>query len=205
MTYPHTNPHSTECSDLAALAAIEALDPVQPDPAMADVAEHPEWAAEVADLQAAAALLAYDVPLVPMATTLKDRLFQRISAEDGEQPSAWLPFLTQSIADLKQRAAHLNWEPLPVMAGVSQATLGVDEDRREIAFFIRAECPGQFPRHHHATGEDLLLLEGDLVIEGQRYYPGDRIYSPANTAHQPETLQGCLLFCVSSLDDQFLT
>jgi anti-sigma factor ChrR (cupin superfamily) len=58
-----------------------------------------------------------------------------------------------------------------------------------------------FPKHQHADNEEIVVLEGDLVIDGQVYHSGDRIYSLPNTVHQPETQTGCLLFVKTSLDD----
>ena len=205
MTDPTPTPHSEDFFELAALYAIDALEPDDREQTAADIAGVPELEAEVTAFIAAASLLSYDVPLVAMAADLKDRLFQRIDRNHSESLSPLFQLLNQSVAALKQQATTLDWEAFPGMDGVSLATLRIDEDHRQIAFFIRAEGAGQFPQHHHATGEAVLVLEGDFGVEEQRYYAGDRIDSPADTAHQPSTFNGCLLFCVSSIDDQFLT
>ena len=204
MTDPNPRPHSAEVSDLAALFAIDALEPGEFSSILAALGDTPEFMEEVAAYQAAVAVLPYDLPPLPMASDLKDRLFQRMERDTAEPPSELFQLLSQSVTALMQQAKGLTWKPLPVMAGASQAILKIDQVRRNIAFFIRAEQPGQLPLHYHATGEEVLVLEGDFVVDGQRYEAGDRIYSPAHTAHTPTTFKGCLIFCVTSLDDQCL-
>lgn len=204
MKDPNPRPHSAEVSDLAALFAIDALEPGDFCLLLTALGDTPEFMEEVAAYQAAAALLPYDLPPLPMAPDLKDRLFQRVDRDSSQLPSELFQLLNQSVTALTQQAKGLTWKPLPVMAGASQAILKIDQVRREIAFFIRAEQPGQFPLHHHATGEEVLVLEGDFVVDGQQYDVGDRIYSPAHTAHAPATFKGCLIFCIASLDDQCL-
>lgn len=84
------------------------------------------------------------------------------------------------------------------------ATWQVDEGEREVAFFVRKSSGGLFPNHAHASGETVLVLDGDFVVGSQVYGVGERVSSPGGTGHQPETQHGCLLFCVSSMDDNIL-
>ena len=84
------------------------------------------------------------------------------------------------------------------------ATYQIDKTSQSIAFFVRTTTAEDFPNHYHAAGEHVLVLEGNFVVGDQVYKRGDRIFSPANTSHQPSTTQGCLVFCVSSLDDKML-
>ncbi len=206
MTNSDFRPDPAEFSDLAALYAMDVLEVEIQDKVEAYLAECPEFAQEIAEYADAVAAIPYGVSPVPMAADLKDRLFQRITYESpAEKTPDLLQHLITSVKELEQQAADLTWEPFPQVAGVMMATLQVDPDRREIAFFLRSETAVKFPRHRHATGEQILVLEGDFVVDGQVYGRGDRISSAMDTDHQPETLSGCLLLCVSSLDDEFLS
>lgn len=205
MTHPEhpVDPNLTD--DLAALYALDLLD--DDDQALVDqaMAEDAGFVQQVDEFQAAAATLAYSVPTMPMTSNLKARLFQRIAQEPDVPDSPFLALLKRSINDLKQQAAELNWEQMMGTNAAEMAIWQTDEDRREVAFFVRKSAGGLFPNHAHAGGETVLVLEGDFVANGQIYGVGELANSMANTAHQPSTQAGCLLLCISSMDDEVLS
>jgi mannose-6-phosphate isomerase-like protein (cupin superfamily) len=155
----------------------------------------PELEAELAEFQRAIAAIPYTVPLVPLASNLKDRLMRRIATSES----------SSAIDVLKQKAETVNWEPYEPNSGAMLGKLLVDLDKREVQCFIRTVGTTKFPKHRHAHEEELVVLEGDLTIDGQSYQAGDRIYSTSGTTHQPETQSGCLLFLRTSLDDEILS
>ena len=205
MTHPEqpVDPNSTD--DLAALYALDLLN--ADDQALVDqaMAEDAGFVQQVVEFQAAATTLAYSVPAMPMAGNLKARLFQRIAQEPDVPDSPLLELLKRSINELKQQAAELNWEQMMGTDAAEMAIWQTDEDRREVAFFVRKSMGGLFPNHAHAGGETVLVLEGDFVANGQIYGVGELANSMANTAHQPSTQEGCLLLCISSMDDEVLS
>ena len=205
MTHPEqpVDPNSTD--DLAALYALDLLN--ADDQALVDqaMAEDAGFVQQVVEFQAAATTLAYSVPAMPMAGNLKARLFQRIAQEPDVPDSPLLELLKRSINELKQQAAELNWEQMMGTDAAEMAIWQTDEDRREVAFFVRKSMGGLFPNHAHAGGETVLVLEGDFVANGQIYGVGELANSMANTAHQPSTQVGCLLLCISSMDDEVLS
>jgi anti-sigma factor ChrR (cupin superfamily) len=67
---------------------------------------------------------------------------------------------------------------------------------------VRSAGQAKFPEHRHAGDEELIVLDGELVIGDQVYLPGDRILSQPGTQHQPQTETGVLLFLCSSIDDE---
>ncbi len=196
-------PPTDDLAELAALYALDILDRPDRDRADAAILDRPEFARQVAEFEATMAAIPYSAPPVPLAANLKDRLFQRIDSETPE--SELLQLLSSSIRELKQKAANLSWEPMASFPGAATATWKVDEPRRQVAFFVRSQTPGRFPKHWHAEGEEILVIEGDFIVDDRTYYCGDRLHADANTAHQPETATGCLLLCVSSLDDRILS
>ncbi|MBT9316472.1 cupin domain-containing protein [Leptothoe spongobia] len=199
-----TSPEPSQHADAAALYALDALEADERGQFEQALLDSGELAQTVNEFEETAATLAYGAPSMPMAADLKDRLFQRISAEPVGPSSDLVQLLNLSIAELKQQAAELDWSSMPGNSGAEFATWQVDDDEREMAFFVRKADGGLFPNHAHASGETVLVLAGDFVVDSQVYGVGERVSSPGNTSHQPETRNGCLLFCVSSMDDDML-
>jgi putative transcriptional regulator len=185
---------------LQVLGSLEQRDKILLDSALAESAD---LQAELMDLQEAVAALVYAAPSVPLSADLKDRLFQQIARSDVLQKSDLYHLFSLSLQRLIQQAEGLDWQPMPGSdTAATMATLEIDRAHDQIAFYVQAGSAGKFPAHWHAAGEEVLVLQGDFVVDGQIYGPGERIYSRADTTHQPETLQGCLLLCLSSLHDE---
>jgi putative transcriptional regulator len=198
---PYSNFEAADLAALYALDVLEANERSQFEQALLDDADLEQT---VCEFKETAATLAYGAAPVPMAADLKERLFQRIAAQPIGASSDLLRLLALPIAELKQKATELSWSLLPGKSGVEVATWQVDEDFREAAFFARKIGTGLFPNHYHASGETVLVLEGDFVVDGHVYYAGEQVSAPGKTSHQPESLTGCLLLCVSSMDDDIL-
>jgi hypothetical protein len=179
---------------LAALDVFWLLDELEWGAIEDAIAQSPELVDELTQLQGSAAAIGYSAPTVPMAPDLKERLFQRIADTEVKD---------NSVAALTQQAANVSWKPYSV-AGVMVGTLYINRTRREIACFVRAEAGVQFPYHLHAGNEEIVVLEGDLVIDDKVYTSGESILSTSGSAHKPKTSNGCLLFLLTSLDDQIL-
>lgn len=150
--------------------------------------------------------MSYSVPLVPLPASLKSRLMARLqlpelNTEFNTSPE-FQQLLLQSIESLITIANTIEtWQPFPAPSGSTYAQWKVDARNRQVAFFLRVPVAGKLPSHRHASGEVVLVLEGDFVSNGIRYQVGDRSISAAQTIHQPTT-QGCLVLCISSLDDE---
>ncbi|HBB35527.1 MAG TPA: hypothetical protein DDZ80_16850 [Cyanobacteria bacterium UBA8803] len=197
--------NQTDFSELAALYALDVLDELACRSVEETIAEFPEWEMELKEFQAAVATLPYSAPLVPMAGDLKERLFERIATLTcvTDTTPVVSTSIAQSVQALKARVAEVSWEPY-LIPGVMVGKLDLDVSKREIACFIRAEAGVQFPNHRHAANEEVVVLEGDLVIDGELYGRGECIRSVPGSAHQPETYGGCLIFLRTSLDDEII-
>jgi ChrR Cupin-like domain len=161
--------------------------------------------AELAEFQAAANDLAYGVPLEPLPTGLKDQLFARLDRTIAK-PANLLDLMNWPIAELQQVSMDLpNWEPFPMPIGSEMVVWHVDEVSAELAYFLRIKEAGKLPQHWHATGESILVLEGNFIDEdGKVYEVGDQSFAAANTSHQPTTTMGCLILAVTSSNDKIL-
>jgi hypothetical protein len=184
-----------EFSELVALYALDALDEDSVLTLDRNLAEMPELAAELFEFEEAVAAIAYSIPPMPVAPDLKDRLFQRIAAESTEPGVA-------SVAELLQQAETVTWETYAPVPAVQVGTFQLDLEKRQVACFVQAHGPTKFPPHRHASDEEIVVLQGDLLVDGKLYGSGDRIYSEPGTTHQPETLKGCVLYLRTSLDDE---
>jgi ChrR Cupin-like domain len=161
--------------------------------------------ADLAAFESAVGNIAYGVPLEPLPSSLKEKLFERID-KISLAPNQLSDLLEWQIADLQQVAKDLNnWEPFPSPAGSQLAIWQIDKADAQIAFFLRVPIPGALPRHWHATGESILVLEGNFIDDdGTVYEVGDQSVMAANTSHQPITSLGCLILSVSSMNDKIL-
>jgi ChrR Cupin-like domain len=161
--------------------------------------------AELAEFQAAAHDLAYGVRLEPLPTGLKNKLFARLD-RIAIKPTNLLDLMDWSIAELQQVAIDLpNWEPFPMPIGSEMVVWQIDEANEQLAYFLRIKQAGKLPQHWHATGESILVLEGNFIDEdGQVYEMGDRSFAAANTSHQPTTTMGCLILAITSTKDKIL-
>ena len=200
-----TEPYSNaDAADLAALYALDALEAGERAQFEQDLLDSPQLNQAVHEFQETAAALTYTAESMPMAANLKERLFRRIADKPIGASSDLLRLLEFSIAELQQKATELSWSLLPGKSGVEVAPWQTDEASREAAFFARKIGGGLFPNHYHASGETVLVIEGDFVVDGQVYSVGERVSAPGKTSHQPKSRSGCLLLCVSSMDDHIL-
>ncbi|NJO40435.1 MAG: cupin-like domain-containing protein [Cyanobacteria bacterium CRU_2_1] len=190
-----------ELLELAALYALNTLDELKQSWVDDHLVDLPELDTELAAFQSTVAAIFYSVPVVSMSVDLKDRLFQRISTEST---SSSPDIAERLVSDLLIQSEQVVWKSYPLAPGVKFGRLYVDPETREVHYFVQAIGAAKFPIHRHVTGEEIVVLDGDLVLDGQVYRRGDRIVSNADTVHQPETQGGCILFLRTSLDDEIL-
>lgn len=205
--------------DLAILQALDLLAPRQRQQMDDYLSESPELAQELewesAQLDKAVTAIPYSAPIVPMAGDLKQRLFDRIgeTLPEAALPETEPPTAVDAPAD--DLAASLSMTPLIVRShqvkwqahsvpGVEVGGLYLDKQTREVSCFVKIAPGVQYPLHQHASAEEVLVLEGDLVVGDVVCLAGDYIRSAPGSAHDPITQNGCKLFIRSSLDDRIL-
>ncbi len=188
-----------EFSELMALAALEAVDDEAIMLADTYASTSVELEQELAEMRRVVGAIPYgDTPL-PISHNLKDRLFKRIANEEEQanQPNADIvPF--QAI-----RFSEMEWQPHPV-PGVTIAVLHADPVTRRLSALVRCQPGVHYPVHRHAGIEEILMLEGNFVCDGNVYGVGDYLLSGSGSSHDPESPDGCLFFVRTSMDDQFV-
>ena len=190
--------------ELAPLYAIGVLN--ESDRAWVDMqaANCPDLAEELATYQATAAMIPYSLPEIGMAPDLKTRLFQRVTGDVNPlvPPSDELN-LEQS-SGTAVRAEQLDWQP-DTVPGLEIARLHLDSAKREMTCLIRAKAGAQYPPHRHGGVEEIMMLEGALVMAGQTFHKGDYLRSESGSIHPfASTPMGCMFFLRTSIDNQRL-
>ena len=183
--------------ELAPLYALDLLEGQERAWVEQAAAAHPDLAAELAEYQSAVSVVPYSVPVLPMSSTLKQQLFDRLDLDSPAPVAVPLSPSHQAV-----RSQDLDWQPHSV-PGVMVAIVHTDVVKREIVGFLRAEPGVRYPHHRHAAIEELFMLEGDLVIENETYGAGDYIRSTPGSSHAPYTNGGCRFFFRTSLDDEY--
>ncbi|MEG4347442.1 cupin domain-containing protein [Microcoleus sp. A003_D6] len=198
-----------EFNILAALQALDTLDESESRVLTEKLQQSPELQSEVAAFEAVIAAIACTAPPVPVAPDLKNRLFQRI-AELPPTPAESVnikPIVTSptenNAASLIVRSNDVKWKSYGV-PGVSFGKLYIDKKKREITCLMRLEPGITFPLHRHAASEEVFVLEGDLIVEGEICHQGDYIRSVPGSIHSSFTQGGCLLLMKTSLENEML-
>ncbi|WP_332997687.1 cupin domain-containing protein [Microcoleus sp. A006_D1] len=197
-----------EFNILAVLQSLDTLDESESRALTEKLRASPEQESERAALEAAIAAIAYTAPPVPVAPDLKNRLFQRIAELPPTAESVnSKPIVTSpkenNTPSLIVRSRDVKWKSYGV-PGISIGKLYIDKKKREITCLMRLEPGGTFPLHRHAGSEEVLVLEGDLIVEGEVCRQGDYIRSVPGSTHSSLTQGGCLLLMKTSTDNEML-
>jgi anti-sigma factor ChrR (cupin superfamily) len=106
-------------------------------------------------------LVSWPTDVLRPPTPLWDRLARLIAAETGQEPVSPAP----------RRAAETEWEE--VAPGISVKLLATDAENNRVTMLVRLAPGTDYPPHRHAGVEELHLLDGELMIDDKKLYPGD--------------------------------
>ena len=95
-------------------------------------------------------------------------------------------FITLSIDEVEWKGSS--------HAGVRFRPLRHDRDTGAGAMILEMAPGTSYPAHLHTAGEDVLVLEGELIVGALRHGPGSYVYSPPGSVHAPRTEKGCTMF-----------
>ncbi|PSB16230.1 cupin-like domain-containing protein [filamentous cyanobacterium Phorm 46] len=199
-----------EFNILAAIQALDTIDESESRELENKLKQSPELQSELDAFEATIAAIAYTIPPVSVAPDLKNRLFQRIAelsqtpAEEVSSEPVSEPSPNTKSRQFVRRSHDVKWKSFGV-TGISIGRLFTDKEKREITCLLRLEPGIEFPLHRHGGVEEIFMLEGDLVVEGEVCYQGDYIRSLPGSTHSSITQGGCLLLVKSSLDNKMLT
>lgn len=101
------------------------------------------------------------------------------------------------------RSKEMPWQPFA--PGVEMKPLFVDETRRYATTLVRMEAGAHYGSHLHHEAEELFVLSGDLVVEGEVMRSGDYCRAAMNTVHGDTYSEaGCLFLLMASQDNAVL-
>jgi quercetin dioxygenase-like cupin family protein len=96
------------------------------------------------------------------------------------------------------------WEPIGI-DGIDVKHLATDPARRFVSMLVRMAPGTSYPRHRHAGDEECFVVSGEVEVGGAKLRAGDYQKAAAGSVHEVQSTQtGCLLFIVSSQDDELL-
>lgn len=89
------------------------------------------------------------------------------------------------------RSGVEGWRALKV-PGVSVKVLRRDAETGASTALVRLQAGAAFPAHSHPAGEEVLVLEGDVLIGPHRLRAGDYLYTPPDGKHAASSQGGCV-------------
>jgi quercetin dioxygenase-like cupin family protein len=106
-----------------------------------------------------------------------------------------------NINDYIVRKNSKQWQPLIEKdihyQGISVLSLRYDEQKkRSTSILLKFEAGATYPYHNHPAGEEIYVLEGEVIIEKTTLYAGDYLYTPPNFKHSVTTNTGCTMLFV---------
>ncbi|MGL6209943.1 MAG: cupin domain-containing protein [Paracoccaceae bacterium] len=116
-----------------------------------------------------------------------DGLFARIAAKIGAQPAP--------VGSHVMRATDGSWHPL--CEGIETKTLWHNAEIGRKVMLVRIQPGAILPEHTHSGDEECMVLEGDMVVDGVSFGPGDFQVSLVNTRHPTITSRGGCVCMIS--------
>ena len=189
----HQHP-TDEVLELAAQYALGALPPVEADSFEAHLAEGcGVCAEEVEAFAAVAGRLGYAATAERPRPEVRARLLARMRGETGTEAA-------QPVWTIV-RASEGTWEGAG-MEGVTLRRLFRDQATGRYSVLGRLAAGASYPSHRHADTEELFVLDGDLVVEGQVLRAGDYCAAMPGTVHDRSySAGGCTFFLSASERD----
>ena len=186
--------HDQEHLDFVSLYAVRALPSSEIPAAEAQISGCAHCRQEVETLRPVlSAFISWPTDVLRPPISLWGRLADRIAEESGGQP---LPPPSQS-------PTRLDWEE--AAAGIAVQFIATDGQNNRVTMLVRLAPGAEYPPHRHAGPEELYLLQGELIIDDKKLYPGDYIRAEAGSVdHRVWSETGCTCLLLTSTKDEIL-
>lgn len=113
-----------------------------------------------------------------------------------------------SINDYITKTNDVSWEPLTETGvdtrGIHVKSLRRDPTGRAPSFLLKFDPGAEYPYHNHPAGEELFVLEGSVVIEGQLLQKGDYLFTPPGFRHSVKSVSGGILLFIVPAEVEIL-
>jgi hypothetical protein len=186
--------HGREHSELLHLYAVRALPASEVRFLEAHLATCADCQEEMETLRPIVeSFVSWPTDVLRPSASLWDRLTQRIAAETGEQPVLPAP----------ERWTEAEWKD--VAPGISCKLLATDTEKNRVSMLVRLAPGTDYPPHRHAGVEELYMLDGELNVDDEKFYPGDYRREDADTVdHRVWSETGCTCVLITSFRDVIL-
>jgi anti-sigma factor ChrR (cupin superfamily) len=192
----NSNPieHSQEHQDNLFLYALHALDSSEIPEVEAQIAACTSCQHEIEAIRRVTeSFVSWPTDVLRPSASLWDRLAERIGGETGERP----------ISPPSSPAPKCQWEE--AAPGISVKILSTDKNRQQVTMLVRLAPGTDYPPHRHAGFEELHLLDGELMIDKKKLYPGDHIRAEAGSVDDRVWSEiGCTCLLITSTEDEIL-
>ena len=183
---------------LAALDALSLLDEAERLALEQALAASPELRQEQQDLYEVTAALPQAMRLETPSPSVRERIVAH-AATGAAKPESRASRSAVSEA-LHFIASDEGWQPHPI-PGITVKVLSVDKATGVATLLIKAAPGTTYPAHHHSGPEGCYVIEGEVLVAGQRIGPGDFHLADADSDHDPlytETGATVLLVCAAA-------
>ena len=109
--------------------------------------------------------------------------------------------MNTGISDYLTRSLYTEWKPL-MEEGVDTRGISVkvlrydDQEKRAPTILLKFEAGAKYPYHNHPGGEEIFVLQGDALIDGEILSEGDYLFTPKGFKHSVFSEKGCVLLFV---------
>jgi anti-sigma factor ChrR (cupin superfamily) len=192
----NSNPieHNQEHQDNLFLYALQALDSSEIHEVEAQITACTSCQHEIEAIRRVTeSFVSWPTDVLRPSASLWDKLAERIPGETGERP----------ILRPSSHPTECEWEE--AAPGISVKILSTDNDRQQVTMLVRLAPATDYPPHRHAGFEELHLLDGELMIDKKKLYPGDHIRAEAGSVdHRVWSETGCTCLLITSTEDEIL-
>ena len=186
--------HPPDVGEQVCLYALGGLPPAEVAAVEAHLHACPDCQRELQALRSmVAGFTAWPVDVLRPSPLLWNRLAERIGADTSA-------FGAPPVAPERREP---EWKD--VAPGISCKLLATDRERARVSMLVRLAPGTDYPAHRHAGVEDLYMLDGELIVDEARFYPGDhRRGQPGSADHRVWSQTGCTCVLITSTEDALL-
>ena len=187
-----------EIQTQAALYALDALTEHEADAFEKCLAEDGgDYAKELQAFESIVGALGFDAPEVKPSAHLRERLFEKLAeTPPPARPASAAPALDPFIVT---RFQAIEWRACA--PGIHAKVLFKDPQAHTVTTLYKFDPGVTVGKHSHTGFEQCFILQGDFVVNGESYGPGDYHCAPPGSTHELITsTQGALVLIVASDD-----
>ena len=102
------------------------------------------------------------------------------------------------------RTERMEWQATG-KPGCQRKMLFADAQQKSFTSLVRMQAGTHFPAHRHGGPEEVFILSGDLIVEGQTLKPGDYCRAETASVHgESYTKSGCVFILRASQHDEII-